>query len=149
MLAKTLLYGDDDRVMHWVCGRIGIARFDDCRAIGLMQGDTLIAGTVYERFSDCDVNMHVAASSPYAMTRQFLVASFYYPFITANKRRVTGLVPASNQQALAFDLKLGFKREGLIRCALPGGEDLILLGMLREECRLIQGFHPCSSLLTP
>ncbi len=149
MSAKTLLYGDDDRVMRWVCERIGIAPFDDARAIGLLQGDTLIAGTVYERFSECDVNMHVAATSPDAMTRRFLVASFYYPFITANKRRVTGLVPASNQRALAFDLKLGFKQEGLIRCALPGGEDLILLGMLREECRLLQGLHPCSSPLTP
>ncbi|PHV09888.1 hypothetical protein CSQ89_19215 [Chitinimonas sp. BJB300] len=139
MPPKTLLYGDDERVMRWVCERIGITPFDDYRAIGLVHGNALIAGTVYERFSECDVNLHVAAASPYAMTRQFLVASFYYPFITAGKRRVTGLVPANNQRALAFDLKLGFKREGLIRRALPGGEDLLVLGMLREECRLIQG----------
>jgi RimJ/RimL family protein N-acetyltransferase len=50
-------------------------------------------------------------------------------------QRVTGYVPASNAAALRFDRHLGFVEEGRLREALPGGEDVIVLGMLKRECR--------------
>ncbi|WP_369674540.1 hypothetical protein, partial [Enterococcus faecium] len=54
------------------------------------------------------------------------------PFVQWNLRRVTGLVPAKNADALRFDLHLGFEREGYLKHALPD-DDLIVLGMTRER----------------
>jgi RimJ/RimL family protein N-acetyltransferase len=72
------------------------------------------------------------------MTRDFLRVAFRYPFVQLGCNRVTGYVPASNADALRFDLNLGFKIEGRMREAIETGEDVLVLGMLRGECRFIQ-----------
>lgn len=69
------------------------------------------------------------------MTREFLRVAFRYPFYQLKVRRVTGYVPASNADALRFDLHLGFVQEGLMREAMDTGEDVVVLGMLKRECR--------------
>lgn len=58
-----------------------------------------------------------------------------FSFIFDNLRlsRVTGLVPISNKRAQKVDEKFGFKREGLMRKALPDDEDLIIYGFLKED----------------
>lgn len=58
-----------------------------------------------------------------------------FSFIFDNLRlsRVTGLVPMSNKKSQKVDEKFGFKREGLMRKALPGDEDLIIYGFLEED----------------
>ena len=50
-------------------------------------------------------------------------------------RRVTGYVPAANARARRLDEHLGFVYEGRLREALPDGQDVLVLGMLRRECR--------------
>ena len=83
--------------------------------------------------------MHIAAVPGRRwMTRDFLRVAFRYPFWQLGCRRVTGYVPASNADALRFDLHLGFVQEGRMREALPDGEDVIVLGMLRNECRWLE-----------
>lgn len=69
--------------------------------------------------------------------RTFLRAAFAYPFIQMKYTRVSGLVRVDNYAAQRFDEHLGFKREGLLRKGDDDGTDLILYGMLKEECRWI------------
>jgi hypothetical protein len=72
------------------------------------------------------------------MNRAFLGEGFRYPFEQLGCKRVTGLVPARNEVAARFDEHLGFIYEGRIRQVLPNGDDLLVYGMLREECRFLQ-----------
>lgn len=110
---------------------------DDAKVIGLVDGDHVHAAVVYEHFSRANCNVHVASDgSRRWLTRRFLVTVFAYPFLQCGLRRITGLVPASNLNALHFDLKLGFEVEGVMRHALPD-DDMIILGMLRETCPFI------------
>jgi RimJ/RimL family protein N-acetyltransferase len=44
-----------------------------------------------------------------------------------------------NTQAQKFDEHLGFVREGVLRKACKDGTNIILYGMLRDECRFIRG----------
>lgn len=105
-------------------------------AIGLERDGDLLAVVVYNLWSGADIAMHVAAMPGRRwMTRAFLRAVFRYPFVQLGCRRVTGYVPASNADALRFDRHLGFVEEGRMREALPTGEDVLVLGMLRRECR--------------
>ena len=80
--------------------------------------------------------MHVAAvPGKRWMTKDFLWRVFAYPFLQLNCNRVTGLVREDNIVAQKFDEHIGFKREGLIRKGATDGADIILYGMLKEECR--------------
>jgi RimJ/RimL family protein N-acetyltransferase len=137
----TLTYDNQDKLIAWASECIGFTPRSDAQAMGWVEGERLIAVTVWDGFSECDCNIHVASNrTGHWLTRGFLRASFAHPFIQWKMRRVTALVPASNARAIRFDLHLGFEREGLIRHALPD-DDLIVMGMLRENCRHIPEQH--------
>lgn len=128
---------NDESMIPWAIEKIGFEPRLDVRAIGWRENGSLRAVTLYDGFSECDCNMHIASDgSGNWLRRAFLMASFMHPFVQWRLRRVTGLVPAKNKDALRFDLHLGFKQEGYLQHALPD-DDLYLLGMLRENCRYI------------
>ena len=149
---RKVVYNDDERLIEWAAGRIGIASFrPDARAIGLVQdsdhgeagpdrdsaGHRILAAVVFDCFSKCDCNMHVASDgSGQWLNREYLIRCFAYPFVQCGLRRVTGLVPAKNTAALKFDLHLGFRLEGRCPDALPD-DDVLILGLVRSECLVI------------
>lgn len=153
---RQAVYDDDERLIEWAAARIGVSSFrSDAHAIGLVHvndvaqpdanrdsaGRRIAAVTVMDGFSECDANMHIASDgSGLWLTREFLVRSFAYAFIQCGLRRVTGLVPAKNTEALRFDMHLGFRLEGRCRDALPD-DDVLVLGMLRADCRYISKEH--------
>lgn len=133
-----LIYDRTDELLRWAAERIGVECFKpDAKTIGQERDGEIAAVVVFDGFSDVDCNMHIASDgSRRWLTRALLVAAFTYPFIQCGLRRVTGLVPADNKDALRFDEHLGFRREGFHPHATKTG-DLISLGMLREHCRYI------------
>lgn len=133
----TIIYDRKEELVAWAANVIGFQPRPDAMAIGWEEAGTLRAVTLYDGFSECDCNIHIASDGTGVwLRRAFLAASFAHPFRQWNLRRVTGLVPAKNTAALRFDLHLGFKQEGIIRHALPD-DDIIVLGLLREDCRYI------------
>lgn len=133
-----VVYGCEDDLLPWALGVIGLDSFrSDAKAIGLKRDGSIVAVTVFDGFSQCDCNMHIASDGTKRwLNKAFLLASFAYPFQQLGLRRVTGLVPAKNADALRFDMNLGFEFEGRCRDALPD-DDIIILGMLRANCRFI------------
>jgi hypothetical protein len=131
----TFIY-DQNRVRQWV-GAVVKANFDaKSAAIGLERNGRLIVGVVYDRFSGNDICMHVAAVPGVIWCRPHVVRKFFaYPFLQLGCDRVTGLVAASNHVARKFDEHLGFVQEGVMRKGMADGTDMVVYGMLREECR--------------
>lgn len=81
--------------------------------------------------------MHVASDGTKKwLNREFLRFAFVYAFDQMKVRKLIGIVPSNNEQALKFDLNLGFSEEARIKDAHPQG-DLILLSMTRQACRWI------------
>lgn len=135
----NLIYGQEDRLLPWAQERIGVEFRRDAYTLGLEKNGTLVAVVVYDNFSECDCNMHIASDGTRAwMNKSLLLAAFAYPFTQLGLLRLTGLVPADNVAALAFDQNIGFVREGYHPKAGPKGVDLVSLGMLRENCRFLQ-----------
>lgn len=135
------IYDETERLVAWASDVIGFVPRPDVMAIGWQEHGQLRAVTLYDSFSPCDCNIHIASDgSSQWLRKSFLQRSFMHPFVQWKFRRVTGLVPAKNTAALQFDLKLGFQREGLCRHALPD-DDIIILGLLREDCRFIPKSH--------
>lgn len=136
---KTLVYGQDERVRDWVAMHIGEPFGENDIAIGVEEAGELIAGVVYNMYSKASISMHVAAvPGKRWTTKEFMYAFFAYPFLQLNCNRVTGLVRTSNEQARRFDEHVGFIQEGVIRQAFEDGEDAILYGMLKSECKWIR-----------
>lgn len=125
--------GHSDELVAWASERIHFTPRTDVKSFGLVSEQGIHAVTLYDNFSEADCNIHIASDGTrHWLSRQYLNMSFYYPFVQWNLRRVTGLVPAKNADALRFDLHLGFEREGYLKHALPD-DDLIVLGMTRDR----------------
>lgn len=134
---RRVILNERDRCAEWARQRIPhVPSWGEwCEAIGLEDDGELLAVVVFNLYSGADIAMHIAAVPGRRwMTREFLRVAFRYPFVQLGCRRVSGYVPASNADAQRFDEHLGFRREGLMRHALPD-DDIIVYGMLREEAR--------------
>jgi hypothetical protein len=139
---RRILANQDVIVAKWVSQQMPIFEFGSTpyTALGLVnEAGIMLAGVVYQNYTKTDIHMHVAAlPGKRWLCRAFLGEGFRYPFEQLGCRRVTGLVPARNEAAQRFDAHLGFKQEGRVRGILPDGDDLIIYGMLREECRFLK-----------
>jgi RimJ/RimL family protein N-acetyltransferase len=133
------LYGRDKEVIKFVGERVDENDFGSSIGIGQYKDGKIIAGVVYNLYNGPSICMHVAAEPGTRwLTRDFLFRVFAYPFIQLGCNRVTGLVRTDNMEARRFDEHLGFKQEGVIRKGASDGTDMILYGMLMEECRWLE-----------
>ena len=136
---KTLIF-NVPAVNDWVSSKIyGRDRFPpDAPSIGLLENGRIIGGVVYTMYTGNGIMMNVAGGYKGWIIRAFIRAAFAYPFKQLGCTLVSGLVRADNYAAQQFDERLGFKREGLVRHGDDDGTDLIMYGMLREECKWIK-----------
>lgn len=127
-------------VVDWVNKRIVSDDDFDYQSpcIGRIKQGKLVGGVVYTNYTKTSINMNVAADGDGWINRTFIRKAFAYPFIQLGCHRITALVRADNEVALRFNERLGFKREGVIRQGEEDGCDLILLGMLKDECKWLK-----------
>lgn len=137
-MTTRLIYGDEDKLMPWAAKRIGVRRFrPDAYTIGLEREGEIVAVVVFDTFYDTDCQMHIASDGTRAwMNKSLLLAAFAFPFVQLGLKRLTGMVPESNTEALAFDEHIGFVREGYHPDAADDGA-MVSLGLLRRNCRFI------------
>jgi RimJ/RimL family protein N-acetyltransferase len=140
-MGRFIIANQDERVAKWVSSRMAIFEFGATpyTAIGLAnETGSLLAGVVYQNYTKTNIDMHVAAlPGKRWLCKAFLGECFRYPFEQLQCARVTGLVPGKNIAAAEFDQHIGFIWEGRVRRILADGDDLIIYGMLREECRFL------------
>jgi hypothetical protein len=134
----TIIHHDIPAMLAWAAQTIGLQCFKaDARAFGVERDGTLCAVVVYDCFSECDCNMHVASDGSRTwLTRSVLRYAFGYPFIELKLRRVTALIPAKKLDVMQFNQNLGFRLEGHCPDAMPD-DDIYIRGMTRKECRFI------------
>ena len=136
-----MVFNQNERCGAWAMERIPAVRhfggWGEFQAFGWEKNGELQAVVVFNYYSGADICMHVAAvPGKRWMTREFLRTVFAYPFLQLNCRRISGYIPAKAKDVIAFDSHIGFVFEGRKRAALPD-DDLVVMGMLREECRFL------------
>jgi len=136
----VITYRSDEGVAEWTRERIpGIERWmDKYMSFGVVRDDELVVGIVYDAFTGTDINMHQVIEDHRGVTRASLKAAFSFPFVTLNCQRVTGLVPSSNLAAQRLNAHFGFILEGRKRHAFPNGDDELIYGLLKSECRWLR-----------
>ena len=108
---------------------------DDTKFIGRMVGGQVVAVAGIGHWCGWDCELSIGSSG--GLSRDFIRAVFGYVFNDLNCRRVTGRVDASLDWAARLE-RLGFVPEGRMRSAAVSGQDTLIFGMLRRECRWLE-----------
>lgn len=101
--------------------------------------ETVLAVILYDRFTGADIHMHIASASPKWCNRKVLRGLFRYPFEQLSTRRVTAMTTKSNKVARQFLERLGFRLEGTHPQSGTNGETMCSYGLLRRDCRWVNG----------
>lgn len=135
------LYGADREVAQWIMDRLGGGGLDGCRAIGVLDDDTLIAGVAFFNFRHGSMEISVAAESRGWMTRRILRELWRYPFAQCGCEHVTACIPKHRRKTRRMAERLGFTLEGVQKRAFDGS-DLCLYGLLREDSKVMRNEKP-------
>lgn len=125
-------------LLDWAADRImpGLNWEPGTKAIGVLEGG-IRAVAAFNMFYDGSCSAHIATDGSRAWAnRGVLRAWFEYPFQQCNLSRMTAPIAADNIAAQILALKMGFSFDGRQRAGFLG-KDVVLLGMLRSECRWI------------
>lgn len=110
----------------------------NCSAIGWEREGRIVAAVVFDQFYWPSICGHIASDGSRTWaSRDFLRAMFDYPFRQLQCSRITAPVADGNGDAIRFLVRLGFKEEGRLRRALPGGRDRLIYGILKEDCKWV------------
>lgn len=122
-------------IAKYVAEATGEEGFGDCYTFGIVKKDLLVGGCVINNYTGLSVQMTFAGIGLWC-THEFLTNCFSFAFNGLKCRRVTVLIAVSNVKSLKLAKHVGFKEEGIVRMG-EGEDNLILLGMLPNECRFI------------
>jgi RimJ/RimL family protein N-acetyltransferase len=126
---KEIVYDGAGELVAWAQDRIAGGSFrDDAKAIGLSEDGKLRGVVVYDNFTTTGCWISVASDmSRRWITREFIIRAMAYPFLQLGYPRINAFVSCCEG--------FGWTREGILREGGHDGEDLIVFGMLRRECR--------------
>jgi RimJ/RimL family protein N-acetyltransferase len=135
-LVGHVLFGADAAVTDWVAQRIpGFRPAPGMTALGVVAGDDLVAGVVFDNFNGIHIEAAIAADTNGRWAgRETLRTLFAYPFIQLGCMAISVSVPSTNLESLNLATKLGFRPEAFIRFAAHDGSSLVVLKMLKSDC---------------
>ncbi len=133
----TLLSGHE--VGQWVADRACEGRYDakTSVSIGLLRGERIIAGAIFNNWNHASVQLHMAIER---MNRQFLIALAHYAFIQLAANVVVAPVSSANDKSQHALEHAGFKLEACITAGHPDG-DLLLYVLPFHACRFLNASY--------
>lgn len=140
LVVDNVLTGADAHVAAWVEQKLGGDTVDvPFYAIGITgEGGALIGGAYFYNYRSGDANdicCAVAVEDGNTISRDVLRKILSYPFGQLSLPRISIEIDESNQRAIEQADIIGFKLEGRKRRAGKGGGDILLMGLLRDECK--------------
>lgn len=123
-------------VARFVSQWLGFGLCPPYTAMGLLRGDEIVAGVLFNQFEGADVHVTAAGTG---WTRGFLQACGRYVFETLDCERVT--VTTEHEGVAMLAERLGGVREGLMRNHFGRGRHGIIVGILRDEYRYFRALE--------
>ena len=140
---RELVYGGESVHVPWAEKVIGHRLRPEAKSIAVVDGSRIRAVFAFDGFSQRGCMIHIAtdgtATWPGRDFDNLLTRIFAYPFRQCGYARLTALVAASNTRSVQLVTRRGGVLEGSMRKAAVDGGDLLVFGMLREECRWVTG----------
>ncbi len=137
----SIIQDRENLIAGWVCRNLGFEVEDlgDNYTLGFEENGRLLGGLVFHNYRPgTDVWWTIYTISPRWCSRRVLRFIFDMAFRRLGCRRISLMADASNRRCLSLVKRMGFEEEGCLRAFRDNGEDGIILGMLKSECRWIK-----------
>lgn len=136
---QELVFDQKERIGAWVAEQVEqTASWGSFYAMGVERDGEIVAGIVLNNFNGANATGHFATVK-FGKAFVELVRHFFdYCFNKCGLLRVTGMMPASNEKAIAFTHKLGFEDEFVMPKGAPDGEDMLFVVMWPDKCRWLR-----------
>ena len=138
---------DSNLIATWLYDRLGsseISSVDELghfRAFWVMRHGEPIAGILWHCWRPLihggDVRAIIYAEHPSWCLPGVLKLLFSYPFEVLNCNRITVIIKDGNTRSIKMCKGLGFRKEGVIRQGYNGKTNAIVMGILKNECKLL------------
>lgn len=127
-----LIFNADEALAKWAGDRIGMEIAKPNTSIGVAHKGEIVAVAVFNNYRPPNIEITFVATSPHWASPGAVRAILSYPFIQLGCKRITATIEATNQPARAFNLRLGFKLEGVHPDVFPSGA-AETYGLLRKD----------------
>lgn len=124
-----------EEVSKWVMSKTGGMTHDKMTSLGWIRNNELVSGFVFDNWTGHNLLVHQRQDK--IASRKFWKAVAEYCFVTLGCKRITGSVSENNEKALALNKNIGFEEEGRMKEAGSNGEDLILMVLWKDKCRML------------
>ncbi len=132
-VGHLLLYADAI-VGRWMSEKMGQTFIAPFTAIGILGWNgQLVGGMLFNQYVEGDIE--VTCYAPGRLHRGALKAGCAYVFDTLKCNRMSARTRASSLAVQVVLRKIGFQQEGTLREYYTDGEDAVLFGMLKRECK--------------
>jgi len=133
-----MLIGDVDIVGNWVVDRTGSALpRSGATAIGQVQGGKLVAGVLYEDFTQASIHATIAVDRGAVLSKDFVFAIFDYPFNQLTVERIIAYCNSSNSASKRLIEHFGFVEEARVKGVFLDG-DQIIYSLTKDQCHLLK-----------
>ena len=128
---------DSEVEWQWVLDRAHPMQVKDTQGIVAYENTTgNIAGVVVmDSWTPSGCQTHFAIDNPICIRRGLFREVAHHIHVVCNRRYAFGLVPANNEAALKFDLKMGFEEVARIPEGYDIGVDYIVVRLAKENNR--------------
>lgn len=132
---NRMVFDDKERVGAWVASRVDQkASWGSFYAMGCERNGELVAGAVINNYNGSNATGHLAIDKP----GKDMLALFHhvcdYAFRHCKLNRLTIMVPSNLPDVIAFDQRIGFEPEFVMKKAGPDGSDLHVMVMWPDRC---------------
>lgn len=132
-MGRILLYADE-YVAGWMAERMGETIIPPYTSFATVSADGHLTGAVLFNGLN-EGNVEVSIYAPRHVSRALLRTAASYAFGDLQCNRVSARTRASSLKVRRFIEKAGFREEGVLRSYYRDGDDAILFGMTKAECR--------------
>jgi hypothetical protein len=123
--------------LHWSDDIRGVLYVPDEYLGEIADPSHVVVAVAYNDFIGRTCCLHSVIAHPEKVTRKMVRETFMFPFEVCKCEAVLALVDSTNDAALSFDHKLGFREVHRIPNGGTDG-DLIVLQMLKDGCRWLK-----------
>lgn len=125
---NRLVFDRKELIGAWVAVQTGQdTTWGDFYAMGIMKGSTVISGVVFNNMNESNCTAHIAVEKPTKLLLDLIAAACYYVFNQCRLKRMTGMVPTSDLDVIAFDKHIGFEEEFIMKDAAADGDMQVLV----------------------
>ena len=136
---SRLVFDRKDLIGTWVAAQVGQdTTWGDYYAMGIMRGSSVLGGVVFNAMNDANCLAHIAIKTPNKLLPKLLAAAFDYAFRQCKLKRLTGMVPTSQPDVIAFDKHIGFREEFVMKDAADDGDMQVLVATPADVQRWLE-----------